>query len=155
MIAEAHAHAPRVQVVQALEADGERLLDADERYTLNSNHDFFYQENYIKINNRDPKPFVWSKTADEILAKRVCVLDLLERFAADGVVFEQAISPSSWTLPSHASILTGRYPFDHQVRDNAGFRLEESVETLAEAARAKGFSTGAFVGAIGAGRPPA
>lgn len=72
----------------------------------------------------------------------------LDRLARDGVRFTFAHAHAVVTLPSHASILTGRYPFEHGVRDNAGFRLAESVETLAEAARAKGFATGAFVGAF-------
>jgi tetratricopeptide (TPR) repeat protein len=52
------------------------------------------------------------------------------------------------TLPSHTTILTGRYPFEHGVRDNAGYRLPETAVTLAEAAHDKGFATGAFVGAF-------
>ncbi len=72
----------------------------------------------------------------------------LDRLAREGVRFTFAHAHAVVTLPSHASILTGRYPFEHGVRDNAGFRLADSVETLAEAARAKGFSTGAFVGAF-------
>src|SRR5581483_5834575 len=39
----------------------------------------------------------------------------LTAIANQGVLFENAIAPSSWTLPSHASILTGRYPHDHHV----------------------------------------
>lgn len=72
----------------------------------------------------------------------------LDRLADDGVRFTFAHAHAVVTLPSHASILTGRYPFEHGVRDNAGFRLADSVETLAEAARARGFATGAFVGAF-------
>ncbi len=72
----------------------------------------------------------------------------LDALARDGVRFTFAHAHAVVTLPSHVSILTGRYPFEHQVRDNAGFRLGESAETLAEAARAKGFATGAFVGAF-------
>jgi arylsulfatase A-like enzyme len=33
----------------------------------------------------------------------------LRRFAAGGVVFDRAIAPSSWTLPTHATVFTGRY----------------------------------------------
>lgn len=72
----------------------------------------------------------------------------LDRLALDGMRFTFAHTHAVVTLPSHASILTGRYPFDHGVRDNAGFRLDDKVETLAEMARAKGFATGAFVGAF-------
>ncbi|HXG54583.1 MAG TPA: sulfatase-like hydrolase/transferase [Vicinamibacterales bacterium] len=72
----------------------------------------------------------------------------LDRLALDGMRFTFAHAHAVVTLPSHASILTGRYPFDHGVRDNAGFRLDDKAETLAEAARASGFATGAFVGAF-------
>jgi arylsulfatase A-like enzyme/Tfp pilus assembly protein PilF len=72
----------------------------------------------------------------------------LDRLAREGVRFTFAHAHAVVTLPSHASILTGRYPFEHGVRDNAGFRLADTADTLAEAARAKGFATGAFVGAF-------
>jgi arylsulfatase A-like enzyme/tetratricopeptide (TPR) repeat protein len=72
----------------------------------------------------------------------------LDSLAQEGVRFTFAHAHAVVTLPSHTTILTGRYPFEHHVRDNAGFRLAESAETLAEAARAKGFATGAFVGAF-------
>ena len=72
----------------------------------------------------------------------------LDRLASQGVRFTFAHAHAVMTLPSHTSIMTGRYPFEHGVRDNAGFRLEESADTLAEDAHAKGFTTGAFVGAF-------
>ena len=37
----------------------------------------------------------------------------LERFAAEGIVFDDAVSTSSWTLPAHASLLTSLYPSAH------------------------------------------
>ena len=72
----------------------------------------------------------------------------LDALAAEGIRFTFAHAHAVMTLPSHASILTGRYPFEHGVRDNAGFRLAESAQTLAEAAHGKGLATGAFVGAF-------
>lgn len=72
----------------------------------------------------------------------------LDRLASDGIRFTFAHAHAVVTLPSHASILTGRHPFEHGVRDNAGFRLDEEVTTLAEAARRRGYATGAFVGAF-------
>ena len=72
----------------------------------------------------------------------------LDALARDGVRFTFAHAHAVMTLPSHASILTGRYPFDHGVRDNAGFRLDDEHTTLAEMAKASGFATGAFVGAF-------
>ena len=39
----------------------------------------------------------------------------IDRIAKEGVLFENAISPSSWSLPSHASLITGRYVSEHAV----------------------------------------
>ena len=47
----------------------------------------------------------------------------IDRLAADGVLFERAYSHAPQTLPAHASILTGRLPYQHGVRDNVGFVL--------------------------------
>jgi arylsulfatase A-like enzyme/Flp pilus assembly protein TadD len=52
------------------------------------------------------------------------------------------------TLPSHANILSGRYPLDHGVRDNSGFRFPKEKETLATILKARGYRTGAFVSAF-------
>jgi len=72
----------------------------------------------------------------------------LDRLAAAGVRFEFAHAHAVVTLPSHASILTGLYPFEHGIHDNAGYRLPEESLTLAAMLRAEGFATGAFVGAF-------
>ena len=72
----------------------------------------------------------------------------VDRLAARGMKFTFAHAHAVVTLPSHASILTGRYPFEHGVRDNAGYRLEDQAQTLAEIAKAGGLATGAFVGAF-------
>ncbi|HEX5474079.1 MAG TPA: sulfatase-like hydrolase/transferase [Vicinamibacterales bacterium] len=72
----------------------------------------------------------------------------IDRVARDGVRFTFAHAHAVVTLVSHTSILTGLYPFQHGVRDNAGFRLPDSAHTLAETMRQAGFPTGAFVGAF-------
>jgi hypothetical protein len=46
----------------------------------------------------------------------------LDRLAAEGVRFDFAHAHAVVTLPSHASILTGQYPFRHGLRDNSGYR---------------------------------
>ncbi len=71
----------------------------------------------------------------------------IEALRADGVLFEQAWAHSPLTLPSHASILTGRLPFEHGVRDNLGFTLKPGEATLAEMLKSRGYSTGGFVSA--------
>ena len=72
----------------------------------------------------------------------------LDRMAAEGAVFLQAHAHNVMTLPSHANILTGRYPFEHGVRDNDGFRLDSKTETLATLLHAAGYATGAAIGAF-------
>jgi arylsulfatase A-like enzyme/Tfp pilus assembly protein PilF len=72
----------------------------------------------------------------------------IDRLAAEGVRFERAHAHNVVTLPSHANILSGRYPFAHGVRDNAGFRFPPGVDTLATRLKALGYRTGAFVSAF-------
>jgi arylsulfatase A-like enzyme/Tfp pilus assembly protein PilF len=72
---------------------------------------------------------------------------VLDRLAAAGRVWTDAHAHNVVTLPSHANILTGRYPFQHGIRDNSGFVLPESVPTLAHFLRQAGYATGAFVAA--------
>ncbi|HVR69420.1 MAG TPA: sulfatase-like hydrolase/transferase [Vicinamibacteria bacterium] len=72
----------------------------------------------------------------------------LDRLAAGGVRFERAHAHNVVTLPSHANILSGRYPLDHGVRDNAGFRFPEEQDTLATLLETRGWRTGAFVSAF-------
>ena len=61
------------------------------------------------------------------------------------MVFDRAYTHSPQSLPAHASLLTGRLPIDHGVRDDAGFSLAEDTNTLAELLRNRGFATGAAV----------
>ena len=78
----------------------------------------------------------------------------LDAFARDGVVFERAISQSTFTKSSVASLFTGRAPYEHGVywgdrRDTADRLtsdvLPERELTLAEVLRSRGFLTAAWV----------
>ena len=70
-----------------------------------------------------------------------------DALARSGVLFEQAASVAPLTLPAHSSLFTGRFPPEHGVRDNGGFFLGPEQLTLAEVLKARGYRTGAFVGA--------
>ena len=72
----------------------------------------------------------------------------MDRLAAGGVRFDDAHAHNVVTLPSHANILSGRYPLDHGVRDNGGFRFPPREETLATLLKARGYRTAAFVSAF-------
>jgi arylsulfatase A-like enzyme len=69
----------------------------------------------------------------------------LDSLAADGVLFEHAFSPSSWTLPSHASLFTGRSMREHGAGDGTVRILDHRFPTLAERLSAEGYATGGFV----------
>ncbi len=70
----------------------------------------------------------------------------IDRLASHGARFTFAHSHAVVTLPSHTTILTGRYPYEHGMRDNSGFRVKAGTVTLATRLEALGFATGAFVG---------
>jgi arylsulfatase A-like enzyme/predicted TPR repeat methyltransferase len=72
----------------------------------------------------------------------------LDRLAASGVRYTFAHAHAPLTLVSHASMLSGLYPFQHGIRDNSGFRFPKSIPTLATRLKADGFATAAFVGAF-------
>lgn len=69
----------------------------------------------------------------------------IDALAADGVVFDRAYTHSPLMLPAYASLLAGQLPFEHGVRDEAGFTLSENTRSLAELLRNRGFETGASV----------
>src|SRR5439155_4152983 len=71
----------------------------------------------------------------------------LDGLARSGVMFERAYAAAPITLPSHATMLTGRYPSGHGARDN-GMRVNGDVPTLATQLKALGFRTAAFVAAF-------
>jgi arylsulfatase A-like enzyme len=66
----------------------------------------------------------------------------VDRIAGQGVVFENAVATASWTLPSHASLLTGRYPHEHKAEIDAP--LDARYATLSEVMRDRGYRTGGF-----------
>lgn len=72
----------------------------------------------------------------------------LDGLAQRGAVFTNAHAHNVVTLPSHVNILTGLNPYQHGVRENAGYVLDEQIETLAERLRTAGYATGAFVAAF-------
>lgn len=70
----------------------------------------------------------------------------LSRFATRGAVFDRAVSPSSWTLPSHASIFTGRWAAELSTDWNSP--LDSRDPTLAEVLAARGYRTAGFAANI-------
>ena len=76
---------------------------------------------------------------------------VLDGLAARGTLFEQASAASAVTPVSHASILTGLYPYRNRLRSlhgGVGYALPEAQQTLAERLSARGFATAGFVSAF-------
>src|SRR5207247_3221058 len=99
-------------------------------------------------------------TIDTLRADRVGVCGgpsgltpALDALGRRGAVFLDATAHAPLTLPSHASILTGRYPLSHGVHDNSGFALADSTPTLATALHGAGYHTAAFVSSYVLRRP--
>lgn len=76
---------------------------------------------------------------------------VLDGFAQRADLYETCVSAAPWTMPTHASMFTGLYPFEHGAHsflpedtskgDNV-FGLSDRIETLAEALAARGYRTG-------------
>ena len=103
----------------------------------------------------NPRPNVILITIDTVRADHVgCYgaqqikTPTLDGLAADGVVFERAISQVPLTWPSHAVILTGTYPFQNGVQDFTGQPLAPQFRSVAQAFQHAGYATGAVVSAF-------
>ena len=69
----------------------------------------------------------------------------IDRIAETGTLFENAVTQTPLTPPSHASIFTGLNPPAHKVRDTGGFILSPSIPSLASILHDQGWDTAAFV----------
>jgi arylsulfatase A-like enzyme len=67
----------------------------------------------------------------------------LDRYAARGIVFDQVSATAPWTLPSTASMLTGRLP--HQLSTGWHTPLDGTYPTLSEILSRQGYETAGFV----------
>lgn len=74
----------------------------------------------------------------------------IDRLAKEGALFERAISPAPWSLPSHVSLVTGRYQFEHGVSDVPPMSIfgvrspMNGFTTLGEVLRQHGYRSAAF-----------
>ena len=98
------------------------------------------------------RPNVLLVTIDTLRADRLgcygragALTPTLDALATRGARFPTAVAHVPLTGPSHASILTGRNPPGHGVRDNGGYVLPARVKTAAEEFKAAGYRTAAFV----------
>jgi arylsulfatase A-like enzyme len=64
----------------------------------------------------------------------------LDRLATEGALFLDATSPSTWSLPSHASLFTGVYPSSHGAHGEHRY-LDARYPTLAQVLDRHGYET--------------
>ncbi len=75
----------------------------------------------------------------------------IDKIAETGIIFKNAIAPSSWTAPSMVSLITSTYPTNHGVIHGMGYRKNKTIHmqevfsdklvTLAEILKAHGYNT--------------
>ena len=73
----------------------------------------------------------------------------IDKIAEKGILFENVIAPSSWTVPSMVSLFTSVYPINHGVisgflRNNKVYKqevLSDNLTTLAEILKENGYAT--------------
>ncbi len=70
---------------------------------------------------------------------------VIDALAARGTRFERLYADSPWTLPSHMTMLTGRYPSAHAAVGPMQ-KARPEIPTLAETLREKGFRTFSYNG---------
>ena len=99
-----------------------------------------------------PMPCVLVVTLDTTRADRLgcygykrALTPHLDALASSGVVFDRAVSVTPLTLPAHASLFTGLYPVETGLFTNARGRLPDSIPTLAEVLKRRGYDTAGFV----------
>src|SRR6266496_5542781 len=102
-----------------------------------------------------PPPSVLIVSIDTLRADRVGAYGSklgatpnLDRLAARGAVFENAFTTAPLTLPAHASLFSGLWPFHHGARVNGADSIASDAPLLAERMRAAGMRTGAVVGSL-------
>lgn len=100
----------------------------------------------------NPRPDVVLISLDTVRADRLSVYGYqrettpaLQRLASDAAVFENAIAPAPWTLPSHVSLFTGQLPDRHGVT-RTDRRPADDAPLIATELRASGYRTLAFTG---------
>jgi len=71
----------------------------------------------------------------------------LSRLGRESIVFDNAFATSSWSLPSHASILTGLWP--HEQGGSYVHPIRRDARSVAEVFRDHGYATGGFTANVG------
>jgi len=71
----------------------------------------------------------------------------IDELAAGGTVFESAWSPTSWTLPSHTTMLSGQLPVHHGIIEDH-LRIADDIPLVQEAFHEAGYATSGAVATL-------
>lgn len=106
----------------------------------------------VEVAREDPRPDVVLVSLDTVRADRLSLYGAnrptspaLDRLGSAAIVFDRAIAAAPWTLPAHASLLSGLYPDRHGAH-GARSRVPAAVPWLPEQFARAGYSTAAFTG---------
>jgi arylsulfatase A-like enzyme len=66
-------------------------------------------------------------------------MPFVERLRREGITFPRAVSVAPWTLPSHASLFTGLYPWEHGCHGKASLTLDPRIARLPQMLRSMGY----------------
>ncbi|SDY30991.1 sulfatase [Halopenitus persicus] len=69
--------------------------------------------------------------------------DHIQELADSATVFENAVTQAPWTLPSHASMFTGEYPWEHGTTHARSY-FDDGRKTFVSAFREAGYDTAAI-----------
>ncbi|MHC4943084.1 MAG: sulfatase family protein [Planctomycetota bacterium] len=110
-----------------------------------------------------PRPNIVLFTVDTLRADRlgcygndqwnISPSPTMDRLASRGILFEKCYAPRGQTHPSIASMLTGKYPITHTLREN-GFVVPIKHRTIIQMLNANGYTTAAFVANMSAHANP-
>lgn len=64
--------------------------------------------------------------------------EALDDFGQEATVFSEAVANAPWTLPSHASIFTGEYPWEHGATQR-NLKLDTDTDLIAEKLAGNGY----------------
>ncbi len=68
-------------------------------------------------------------------------MPFVSRLARESVQYRRAVAPAPWTIPSHASLFTGLYPWEHGASQKGSNTLSPTHPTLARVLRSEGYAT--------------
>ncbi|MCI4317075.1 MAG: sulfatase [Thermoplasmata archaeon] len=68
-------------------------------------------------------------------------MPFVESLLKESTRFERAVSPAPWTIPAHASLFTGLYPWEHGAHAKGNLKLDSSVPRLPQILRDDGYRT--------------